>query len=154
MCYIILLSTGHKCHLLVLYLQSPWPLLLQTGSCLLGRQRTSWTRPWLLWLSLRRSHIRLNRQQRELLFNTLCLSQTPVSLHVPAGLTQTKPAQRDSIRLASQIWVVPRAIAHSADSTHPVIKPPRQQQAKREPCEDDAKKILNHTNRQTKWIGR
>lgn len=53
------------------------------------------------------AHIRLSQQQRGLLFNTLCLSPTQPSLHVPAGLTQTKPTQRGPIRLASQLWQRP-----------------------------------------------
>lgn len=77
----------------VLYLQILWRLWLQSGSCPLGLQRTSWLRPWLLSLSLQHPNIGLSRPQWELLFNTLCLSRTPVSLHVPAGLTQTKPAK-------------------------------------------------------------
>ncbi len=64
-------------------------------------------RPWLLSLSLERSHIHLSRQRQEQPFNTLCLSPTPPSRHVPSGLTQTKPTQRSPISLASQLWQHP-----------------------------------------------
>ena len=95
------------CHLTALYLHCLWLPSQPSGSCLSGSQRTSWTRPWLLSLSLQRPHIHLSRQRPERLFNTLCLSPTPPSLHVPAGLTQTKPTQRGPIRLASQLWQRP-----------------------------------------------
>lgn len=87
-----------------LYLLSPWPPLRLIGWSLLGSQKTSWTRPWLLPLSLQRPHIRLSWQQLEWLFNTLCSSPTPQILHVPVGLTRTKLTQRGPITLASQLW--------------------------------------------------
>lgn len=94
-------------HLELPALRCLWLLLLLIGSCFSGSQRTSWMRPWLLSLSLQRPHIHLSRQRLERLFNTLCLSLTAPSLHVPAGLIQTKPAQRGPIRLASQLWQRP-----------------------------------------------
>lgn len=43
----------------------------------------------------------LSRLQSAPLFNTLGLSQTLVSLHVPVGLIRTKPPERGLVRLAS-----------------------------------------------------
>lgn len=114
------------------YLHCLWLLSRQSGSCLSGSQRTSWTRPWLLSLSLLCPHIRLNWQRRERLFNTLFEPDTSE----PARSRRINPNKTHLKRPRSD-WhpsygsVVPRARARSADFTHPLIKPCRQEWAKK-----------------------
>lgn len=137
----------------LLYLHCPWRLSQPSGSCLSGSQMTSWTRPWLRSLSLSplRPHIRLNRQRRERLFNTLFEPDTGE----PARSRRINPNKTHQKRPRSD-WhpsyggVVPRARARSADFTHPLIKPRRQEWAKNKQTKKKPQTHVRtiHTNRQ------